>query len=48
MRDYAEEFYRLNARTNIIETEDQQVARFIGGLREPIQDQFSLQPVWTL
>ncbi|GMN64627.1 hypothetical protein TIFTF001_033681 [Ficus carica] len=43
-----EEFYRLNARTNIYETEDQQVARFIGGLRDPIQDQFSLHPVLKL
>lgn len=48
MRDYAGEFYRLNARTNINETEDQQVARFIDGLRDPIQDQFSFHPVWKL
>lgn len=48
VRDYAEEIYQLNARTNIVETEDQQVVRFVRGLQESIQDRFSLQPVWKL
>jgi hypothetical protein len=31
-----------------METEAQQVARFIGGLRLPIQDKVSMQHVFTL
>jgi hypothetical protein len=31
-----------------MKTEDQQVARFIGGLRVAIQDKVSMHPVFTL
>ncbi|GFZ07641.1 hypothetical protein Acr_19g0005780 [Actinidia rufa] len=41
---YTEEFYRLSARaTNLPESEDQQIARFVNGLRVAIRDQS--QPV---
>ncbi|EXC16208.1 hypothetical protein L484_024379 [Morus notabilis] len=46
--DYTEEFYRLCARNNLNETETQQVARYIGGLKEPIQNELILRPVWGL
>ncbi|XP_062098356.1 uncharacterized protein LOC133804215 [Humulus lupulus] len=46
--DYASEFYRLNARTDLIETEHQQVARFLGGLRDQIQATLSLHSIWSL
>ncbi|GFY91643.1 hypothetical protein Acr_08g0000390 [Actinidia rufa] len=38
---YTEEFYRLSARNNLQESEDQQIARFVNGLRVAIRDQFS-------
>lgn len=34
--DYTEEFYRLSARVDLAESEPQQVARYIGGLKEAI------------
>ncbi|GFZ21566.1 hypothetical protein Acr_29g0007280 [Actinidia rufa] len=40
---YTEEFYRLSACNNLPESEDQQIARFVNGLRVAIRDQS--QPV---
>ncbi|XP_035547276.1 uncharacterized protein LOC108991242 [Juglans regia] len=48
INEYTEEFYRLNSRNNLSETEGQQVARYIGGLRITIQDKVTLHTVWTL
>ncbi|KAK9950545.1 hypothetical protein M0R45_006031 [Rubus argutus] len=48
VRDYAAEFYRLSARNDLSETEAQQVARFIGGLKPIIHDRVVLQPVYFL
>jgi hypothetical protein len=45
---YVDDFYRLSARNDLMETEDQQVARFIGGLRLAIQDKVSMHPIFTL
>jgi hypothetical protein len=45
---YVDDFYRLSARNDLMETEAQQVARFIGGLRLPIHDKVSMQHVFTL
>jgi hypothetical protein len=45
---YVDDFYRLSARNDLMETEAQLVARFIGGLRLPIQDKVSMQHVFTL
>ena len=36
--DYTEEFLRLQVRCNLAETEDQQVARYVNGLNDAIQD----------
>lgn len=36
--DYNAEFYQLKARTDLAETEDQLVSRYIGGLREEFKD----------
>ncbi|PKU66437.1 hypothetical protein MA16_Dca009680 [Dendrobium catenatum] len=46
--EYTEEFYRLSARNNLSESEVQLVARYIGGLRESIQDKLEMNSVWTL
>ena len=48
IKDYTEEFYRLGARANLVEDENQQVARFIGGLNEAIQEKLELSSVWSL
>jgi hypothetical protein len=41
VNDYIEEFYQLIARNDLSETE-QMVARYLGGLRQPLQDALSL------
>ncbi|XP_028551072.1 uncharacterized protein LOC110094610 [Dendrobium catenatum] len=46
--DYTEEFYRLSARNNLNESANQIVARYVGGLKEPIQDKLELNSVWSL
>ncbi|XP_020690236.1 uncharacterized protein LOC110105185 [Dendrobium catenatum] len=46
--DYTEEFYRLSARNNLRESENQLVARYTGGLREAVQDKLQLNSLWTL
>ncbi|XP_020692921.1 uncharacterized protein LOC110107104 [Dendrobium catenatum] len=46
--EYTEEFYRLSARNNLTESETQLVARYIGGLKETIQDKLEMNSVWTL
>ncbi|XP_041004080.1 uncharacterized protein LOC121249434 [Juglans microcarpa x Juglans regia] len=48
MSDYTKEFYRLNARNNLSETEGQQIARYTGGLRMAIQDKVALHTAWSL
>ncbi|KAA0058889.1 Transposon Ty3-G Gag-Pol polyprotein [Cucumis melo var. makuwa] len=40
--DYTEEFYRLGARSNLPETEHQQISRIIHGLQEEIKDVVNL------
>ena len=45
---YTEEFQRLQARNELSETEAQQVARFIRGLRVAIQDRVSLQAIFSI
>ncbi|KAI0495115.1 hypothetical protein KFK09_025262 [Dendrobium nobile] len=46
--EYTEEFYSLSARNDLNETSNQLVARYIGGLRESIQDKLELNSVWSL
>ncbi|XP_062145847.1 uncharacterized protein LOC133853838 [Alnus glutinosa] len=46
--DYTEEFYQLIARNDLSETEEQMVARYLGGLRQPLQDALSLHSLWTV
>ena len=48
MHDYAEEFYRLSARNNLEENEQQLVARFVGGLQEVIQERLEMKSIWNL
>ncbi|XP_068649233.1 uncharacterized protein [Aristolochia californica] len=46
--DYTEEFYQLLARNDLSETEEQLVARYLGGLRQPLQDVLCLHLLWTV
>ena len=48
MTEYTKEFYRLNARNDLFETKSQQVARYIGGLKEHIQDEMAKTTIWSL
>ena len=42
VNDYADEFYQLIARNDIMETEEQLTTRFVGGLRMQIQDMVNM------
>ncbi|XP_020702760.1 uncharacterized protein LOC110114275, partial [Dendrobium catenatum] len=46
--DYTEEFHRLCARNNLNENSNQLVARYVGGLKEAIQEKLELNTVWPL
>ncbi|PKU85457.1 hypothetical protein MA16_Dca003197 [Dendrobium catenatum] len=46
--EYTEEFNRLSARNDLQESGTQMVARYIGGLKESIQDKLELNSVWTM
>ncbi|PKU81321.1 RNA-directed DNA polymerase [Dendrobium catenatum] len=46
--EYTEELYSLSARNDLNETTNQLVARYIGGLKENIQDKLELNSVWSL
>ncbi|XP_028553742.1 uncharacterized protein LOC114580414 [Dendrobium catenatum] len=48
VNEYTEEFYQLSARNNLQESENQLVARYIGGLKESIQERLELNSVWSL
>jgi len=42
VREYTEEFYKVNIRSRHIEDTPERVARYINGLRSDIQDELSL------
>lgn len=46
--EYTEEFLRLQVRCNLAETEDQQVARYLNGLNDLIQDRLMMQQIWSI
>lgn len=46
--DYADDFHRLAARSELKEREEQMIARFIFGLRLPIQDRAALLSTYSL
>ncbi|PKU83803.1 hypothetical protein MA16_Dca010896 [Dendrobium catenatum] len=46
--EYTEEFNRLSARNDLHESTTQLVARYIGGLKESIQDKLELNAVWLM
>ncbi|PKU62072.1 RNA-directed DNA polymerase [Dendrobium catenatum] len=46
--EYTEEFHRLSARNDLNENANHLVARYIGGLKEAIQDKLEMNSVWSL
>jgi hypothetical protein len=42
VKEYTEEFYRLNIRAGHWESDDEKVARYLNGLRYDIQDELSM------
>jgi hypothetical protein len=45
MKEYTEEFYRLNIRACHRESDDEKVARYMNGLRYDIQDEMSMMTI---
>lgn len=45
VEEYMEEFHRLSAQNNLVESENQQIAQYIDGLRYDIKEKFHLQPL---
>jgi len=46
--EYTEEFHRLGARNNLMESEEQQMARYIAGLKSNLQEKVFLQSHMSL
>jgi hypothetical protein len=42
VKEYTEEFYRLNIKAGHREIDDEKVARYLNGLRYDIQDEISM------
>jgi uncharacterized protein YjbK len=48
VKEYTEEFYKLNIRTEQWEKDEEKFARYINGLRYEIQDEISMMSVRTV
>jgi hypothetical protein len=48
VKEYTEEFYRLNIRAGHRESNDEKVARYMNGLRYEIQDEMSMMTIRTV
>jgi hypothetical protein len=48
VKEYSEEFYRLNIRESHWESDDEKVARYMNGLRYDIQDELSMETIQTM
>jgi uncharacterized protein YjbK len=48
VKEYTEEFYRLNIRVGHWESDDEKVARYMNGLRYEIQDEMSMVTIRTV
>jgi hypothetical protein len=42
VKEYTEEFYRINIRVGHLESDDEKVSRYMNGLRHDIQDEMSM------
>jgi hypothetical protein len=48
VKEYTEEFYRMNIKTRQRERDEEKVSRYINGLRYEIQDELSMMSVMTV
>jgi hypothetical protein len=48
VKEYTEEFYRLNIRAGHRKSDDEKVARYLNGLRYDIQDELSMLTIHTI
>ena len=48
VEEYTEAFYQLVTWVDLNESEEQIVARFLSGLKPPIQDALSLHRLWSV
>ena len=48
VKEYTEEFYRMNIRTGQRERDEEKVARYINGLKYEIQDEINMMLVRTV
>jgi hypothetical protein len=48
VKEYTEEFYRLNIRAGHRESDDEKVARYLNGMRYDIQDELSMETIRTV
>jgi uncharacterized protein YjbK len=48
VKEYTEEFYRLNIQTGHQESDDEKVARYLNRLRYDIQDEMSMVTIRTV
>jgi uncharacterized protein YjbK len=48
MKEYTEEFYRLNIRAGHRESDDENFSRYMNGLRYDIQDEMSMVTIRTV
>ena len=48
MKEYTEEFYKLNIRAGHRESDDEKFARYLNGLRYEIQDEMSMVTIRTV
>ncbi|GJV27055.1 putative reverse transcriptase domain-containing protein [Tanacetum coccineum] len=48
VEEYTEEFYELVSRNDLSDNEEQLVSRYLGGLRQSIQDVLCLYTFWTV
>jgi uncharacterized protein YjbK len=48
VKEYTEEFYKLNIRAGQREKDDEKVSRYINGLRYEIQDEINMMTVRTV
>ena len=45
VKEYTEEFYKINIRAGHRESDDEKVARYLNGLRYDIQDELSMETI---
>jgi hypothetical protein len=48
VKEYTEEFYKINIREGHRESDDEKVSRYMNGLRYDIQDKMSMMIIWNV